>query len=130
MATLDDIRAICRKLPGAEEGLEERFGFGVMVKGKAKGFVWAWLERVDPKKARVVNNDVIAIRTPNLTAKDLLLASGHPALFTEAHYNGYPAVLVRIAEISPEELEPLIQEAWETVVSRSPARSRRRAEEA
>jgi len=31
---------------------------------------------------------------------------------TEPHYNGFPAVLVRLPEIEVEELEELILDAW------------------
>ena len=111
VTTHDDIRRICAKLPGATEG-DERFGFGVFVKGKHKGFCWTWAERVDPKKAKVINDSVLAVLVPSLTVKELLLDSGHPAIFTEPHYNGYPAILVRLPAIEPEELEDLLIEAW------------------
>jgi hypothetical protein len=114
MTTLDDIRRICSTLPGAEEALGDRFSFHVVVKGKPKGFIWSWAERVDPKKGRVPNNRVLAVRTPNLDAKDLILASDSEKFFTEPHYNGYPAVLVRLDAVEPEDLEDLILEAWRT----------------
>jgi hypothetical protein len=115
MATEDDVRRICSGLPGAVEGQGEQFGFGVIVKGKAKGFVWSWLERVEPKKRRMVNRSVLAVRVPNLLAKDMILQSDPKAFFTEDHYNGFPAVLVRLDAISSEELEPLVIEAWKCV---------------
>lgn len=111
MTCHDDIRKICARLPGAVEG-NERFGYSVPNKGKHKGFLWSWAERVDPKKARVINDDVLAIIVPNLVAKEAILASDPEKYFTEPHYNGYPAVLVRLAAIEPEELEDLIVEAW------------------
>jgi len=111
MATLDDIRQICSKLPGAVEG-EDRFGFSVENKGKMKGFLWSWSERVDPKKARVINNGVMAIVVPNLTAKDVILSSGSEKFVEDPHYNGFPAVLVRLEAIGSDELEDLIIEAW------------------
>jgi hypothetical protein len=111
MATQDDVRRIISKLPGSVEG-EERFGFSVPVKGKLKGFLWSWAEKVDPKKARVINDGVIAVVTPGLAAKELLLASNPEKYFTEPHYNGFPAVLVRLDEATPEDLEDLILEAW------------------
>jgi len=114
MVTHDDVRRIASALPGAIEGDGERFGFSVMVKGKAKGFFWTWAERVHPKKARVINNDVLAIVTPNLTAKDLLIESEPNKYFTEPHYNGYSAVLVRLAAVSEEDIRDLIIEAWRT----------------
>lgn len=115
MATEDDVRAICAGLPGAFEGEGEQFGFSVLVKGKPKGFVWSWLERVEPKKRRVVNRSVLAVRVPNLLAKQMILDSNPEAFFTEDHYNGYPAVLVRLDAISADELEPLVVEAWRSV---------------
>ncbi len=111
MATQDDVRRICNRLPGTTEG-EDRFGFSVLVKGKAKGIVWSWLERVDPKKARVINDEVLAVLVPNLEIKQVILDSDSEKFFTEAHYNGYPAVLVRLAAIPPDELEDLIIEAY------------------
>lgn len=115
MVTHDDIRKICGKWEGSIEG-EEQFGFGIMVRGKHKGYCWSWRERVDPKKSKVINDRVLAVRTPNLQAKEMLLASGHPALFTEPHYNGFPAVLVKLDEISAPELEDLLFEAWQSMV--------------
>jgi len=111
MATHDDIRRIASQLPGAVEGFG-RFGFSVMNKGKAKGFVWTWLERIHPKKGRVPNESVLAFSVRNLTEKEIILGSDSEKFFTEPHYNGYPAVLVRLAAIDAEELEPLVIEAW------------------
>ena len=111
MATQDDVRRICSKLPGAVEG-DERFGFSVEVKGKMKGLLWSWAERVHPKKARVINDSVIAIVVPNLTAKEVILASGSEKFVEDPHYNGFPAVLVRLEAIELSELEDLIIEAW------------------
>jgi len=114
MVTHDDIRRIASELPGAKEGSGDRFGFHVVDKGKEKGFLWTWLERVHPKKARVNNNEVLAIVTPNLMAKDLLIESEPEKYFTEPHYNGFPAVLVRLAAVDENDLRDLIIEAWRT----------------
>lgn len=115
MATEDDIRRICAQLPGAVEGESEQFGFCVTVKGKQKGFLWSWMERIDPKKGRKVNRSVVALRVPNLLAKEMILESDREVFFTEDHYNGFPAVLVRLDRIEAEELEPLVIEAWKTL---------------
>lgn len=115
MTTHDDIRGICSQLPGSIEG-EDRFGFGVEVKGKVKGYCWTWLERVEPKKARVPNDRVLAVRTPSLQAKELLLASEPERFFTEDHYNGYPAILVRLDLMDPAELVDILQQAHESVL--------------
>jgi hypothetical protein len=111
MATQDDVRTIASSLPGTVEG-EERFAFSVMIKGKPKGFLWTWAERIHPKKPKVINEGVIAIVVPNLQAKEMILTSNPAIYFTEDHYNGFSAVLVRLEAISVEELRPLIEEAW------------------
>jgi hypothetical protein len=111
MATQADVRRIALSFPGAQqEG--DRFAFAVPNKGKLKGFVWVWMERVDPKKPRVPNPGVIAVRVANLGHKDALLSADPAKFFTEPHYNGFPAVLVRLNAVSVAELRVLIEEAW------------------
>ena len=48
----------------------------------------------------------------DLGEKDALLASDDRAYFTVPHYDGYPAVLVRLALADVEELRELLVEAW------------------
>lgn len=111
MATAEDVRRIALSLPGVE-GSPEGLVFSVVVKGKAKGFVWPWLERVHPKKARVPNEGVLGVMVKDLTIKEILLSPDGSKIFTEPHYNNYPAVLVRLEAIEVDELEDLIVEAW------------------
>lgn len=112
MLTLDDVRRLALAYPDTTEGDGRQFSIGVLNKGKSKGFVWQWLERIDPKKGRIPNDRVVAVSVRNLEVKEMLLSSDIPGLFTEPHYNGYPAVLVRLEEISEPELADLINEAW------------------
>ena len=98
-------------LPETEED-PNHFAFSVRHKGKSKGFVWVWRERVTPKKARVPQPKVIAIRVANLVDKDLMLTMEPEKFFTEPHYDGYPAVLVRLPAVTVRELRPIITEAW------------------
>jgi len=93
VATQEDVRAIASALPGAVEGTD-RFGFSVPVKGKFKGFLWTWAERVHPKKPKVINEGVIAVVVPTQLAKDLLLASDPAIYFTEDHNKGFLGGLV------------------------------------
>ena len=87
-------------------------GRSVFNKGKEKGFAWVWVERVEPKKPRVPRPDVVAIRVANQFEKEVLLTSDPEKFFTEPHYNGFPAVLVRLRAIGVDELEELILNAW------------------
>src|ERR1700736_3232362 len=111
MATQADVRRIALSLPAVEEG-GDRFAFSVRSKGKLKGFVWVWMERVVPKKPRVPNSGVIAVRVANLGQKDLLLSADPAKFFTEPHYDGFPAVLIRLDAVSVADLKVLIAEAW------------------
>ena len=111
MANQEDVRRIALALPDTREA-EDGFGFSVLNKGKPKGFVWAWNERVEPKKPRVPNKDVVAIRVADQGEKEVLLASGGEKFFTEPHYNGFPAILVRLPLIEAGELQELIEDAW------------------
>lgn len=111
MADQDDVRRIALALPATSEA-EDHFGFSVLNQGKRKQFVWAWNERVHPKKPRVPNPGVIAVRVANALEKEALLAADPAKFFTEPHYNGFPAVLVRLAAIGAAELQELITDAW------------------
>jgi len=111
VADQDDVRRIALSLPQTVEA-EDRFAFSVVHNGKQKGILWVWQERVEPKKPRVPRPDVVAIRVANGAEKEALLASSPEKYFTEPHYNGFPAVLVRLAAVDPEELAELITDAW------------------
>ena len=111
MATQADVRRIALSFPDAEE-VKGRFAFEVPNKGKLKGFVWVWMERVTPKKPRVANPGVIAVRVANLVDKDLIISAEPTKYFTEPHYDGFPAILVRLAEVTVADLRPLIAEAY------------------
>jgi hypothetical protein len=111
MATQADVRRIALSFPETGEATG-RFAFEVRNKDKLKGFVWIWMERVTPKKPRVPNPGVIAVRTANLVDKDLLIQAEPAKFFTEPHYDGFPAVLVRLAAVKVADLRPLIAEAW------------------
>jgi hypothetical protein len=111
MADQDDVRRIALSLPQTIEA-EDRFAFSVVHNGKQKGILWVWHERLEPKKARVPRPDVVAIRVANESEKETLLASDPDKFFTEPHYNGFPAVLVRLAAIERDELAELITDAW------------------
>ena len=111
MVTQADIRRIALALPDASED-PDRFAFSVRHGAKDKGFAWVWLERLDPKKARVPQPEVLAVRVADEGEKQILLASDPAKFFTEPHYNGFPAVLVRIAQVGVAELRELLTDAW------------------
>jgi hypothetical protein len=111
MADQADVRRIALALPDTVESAD-RFAFSVLHKGKPKGFVWAWNERVEPKKPRVPRADVLAVRVAGAGEKESLLAANPDTFFTEPHYNGFPAVLVHLPAIDAAELRELVTDAW------------------
>ncbi|MGN6030589.1 MAG: MmcQ/YjbR family DNA-binding protein [Thermomicrobiales bacterium] len=44
--------------------------------------------------------------------KDFLLQTGDPAFGTEPHYDGYPAILIRLDLIERDHLADLVEDAW------------------
>lgn len=114
MSTQDDVRRIALNLP---ETTEDAHSFRFFVDGKA--FVWSWLERVDPKKARVPNPEIVAVRVPDESDKDALIDMDPGVFFTERHYDGYPAIMVRLPQVEPALLERVLTDAWR---SRAPDR--------
>jgi hypothetical protein len=107
VATQDDVRRIALSFPATTEGTD---GFAFSVDGKA--FVWAWQERIDPKRARVPSRDVIAVRVGNEFEKESMIEMDPAVFFTEAHYDGYPAILVRLGAIDLDLLEVALSDGW------------------
>ena len=73
-------------------------------------------DAVDPEKGERLD-DVLMFRVPDLDVKELLLGDARGVYFTTPHFDGYPAVLVRIpdlARLDREELHDLVAEAWLT----------------
>jgi hypothetical protein len=62
-------------------------------------------------------DDVLMFRVADLDVKELLLADDRGIFFTTPHFDGYPAVLVRIPQLERldrDELGDLVAEAWLT----------------
>ena len=118
MATQDDVRRLCLALPDTTE--DANF-FRFFRDGRQ--FAWAWLERLDPKKARVASTQVITLRTRGEIEKQDLLSLDPDVFFTEPHYDGYPGVQVRLQVIDDDLLAVVIRQAWESRAR--PVRARR-----
>lgn len=102
------LRRLALKLPEVEAGdSEDSLAFSV----RGKGLAWPYLSRATPKGRREVVPGVLAVRCL-IESKDLLIEAAPEIYFDDDHYRGYPAVLVRLAAIEPEELSGLLAEAW------------------
>ena len=73
-------------------------------------------DAVDPETGERLD-DVLMFRVADLGMKELMLADERGVYFTTRHFDGYPAVLVRISDLvrlDREELFDLVAEAWLT----------------
>ena len=62
--------------------------------------------------------DILGVRVSDEGIKFALIADEPGVYFTTPHFDGNPAVLVRLAEIGVRDLEELITEAWLTQAPR------------
>jgi hypothetical protein len=112
MATWDDVRRIALGLPETTEAVSWGHAHWRV---KDKGFVWERpLRRSDLEALgdAAPEGPILGARVEHLVAKEALLADEPDVFFTTPHFDGYPAVLVRLDEISDEGLEEVIVEAW------------------
>jgi hypothetical protein len=119
VATFDDVRRLALALP---EAVVDEAGTAFRVDGKL--FAWPWLERVDPKRARVPNLGVLVVRVASEMDKDALVAMDPAVFFTEPHYDGYAAILIRLDAIDEPMLDKLLRDSWRL---RAPKQLRDRA---
>jgi hypothetical protein len=71
-------------------------------------------------------DDVLMFRVESLDAKELALADPRGVFFTTPHFDGYPAVLVRISELGRlerDELRDAVVDAWLTRAHKRVARA-------
>jgi hypothetical protein len=73
-------------------------------------------DAIDPETQERLD-DVLMFRVADVGVKELLLADARGVFFTTPHFDGYPAVLMRIPDlgrIERDELYDLVAEAWLT----------------
>jgi hypothetical protein len=112
VATWDDVRRIALALPDTSEG--DSWGSARwLVHGK--GFVWDRPLRKGDVAAlgpAAPDGPILGARVADEGVKTALLADNPDVYFTIPHFDGYPAILVRLENIDIDELEELITEAW------------------
>jgi hypothetical protein len=114
VATWNDVARIADGLPlSAEQSPREwRVGKKLM----------AWERPLRPSDraalaaadSEPLDGDILAVRVADEGVKFALVADEPEVYFTTPHFDGYPAVLVNLANIDVDDLEELITEAWLT----------------
>jgi len=124
MASWEDVATIASSLPGVDESTS--YGNRDWKVSK-KTFAWdrplrkgevEALGGFEPEGA-APRGEILAVRVADEEAKQALLSSEPEVYFATSHFDGYPAVLVRLERIPRAELEELVVEAW---LSRAPKR--------
>ncbi|HEY6596697.1 MAG TPA: MmcQ/YjbR family DNA-binding protein [Asanoa sp.] len=118
MATWNDVRTIVAELPDTREPSENEWKF------RDKSLAWERPLRKQDLEAlgdAAPDGPILCVRTTDVGVKEALVADDPDVYFTTPHFNGYPAVLVRLDRIDRDELKELIVEAW---AMRAPKRMR------
>ena len=112
MATWDDVARVCLALPGTAES--STYGSRSW-KVADKLFLWERPLRrkdLDELGEDAPTGPVLGARVPDEGAKRALVADEPDVYFTTSHFNGYPAVLVRLDALDQDALTELAGEAW------------------
>jgi hypothetical protein len=107
MANADDVRRIALALPQVTEIDSDGFDFRV----GGKGFAWSYPER-RPGQPRVIRTDIAVLYVGDEAEKQALLLGEPAVFFTAPGYDGWPLVMLRLAEVDAARLAELITDAW------------------
>ena len=107
MADTDDVRRLALALPEVAEIDSDGFDFRVA----GKGFIWSYPER-RPGRPRLIRTDIAVLYVGDEAEKQALLLGEPEVFFTTPGYDGWPLVLLRLAEVDVERLAELVTDAW------------------
>jgi hypothetical protein len=114
MATWDDVASIVGELQLTDERSPHEWRVG------QKLIAWERPLRKSDREALAAlgieppEGDILGVRVADEGIKFALIADEPEVYFTTPHFDGYPAVLVKLAEIDELGLRELIVEAWLT----------------
>lgn len=117
MTTMADLDELALAMPQTRKDVSDDWRPAYFVHGKL--FCCHRSRRrdaVDPHTGERLD-DVLMFRVADLGVKELLLADDRSVFFTTPHFDGYPAVLLRIpdlARLDRDELQDMVVEAWLT----------------
>jgi hypothetical protein len=124
MASWEDVAKVAGALPEVDESTS----YGNR-DWKVRKKTFAWDRPLRPKEVEHLGGfepegaaptgEILAVRVADEEGKQALVSSEPEIYFTTSHFDGYPAVLVRLERIPRAELEELILEAW---IARAPKR--------
>jgi len=107
MADAEDVRRLALALPEVEEIDCDGFDFRV----GGKGFVWSYPERT-PGTPQVIRTDIAVLFVGDEAEKQALLLGEPEVFFTTSSYDGWPLVMLRLAQVGTGRLAELVTDAW------------------
>jgi len=117
MATMKDLDKLALSLPEVTKEVSEDGRPSYNVHGKMFCFHRSRRpDAVDPETGERID-DVLMFRVDGQEEKELVLADPRGIFFTTPHFNGYPAVLLRIPDLTKldrAELRDTVVNAWLT----------------
>jgi hypothetical protein len=123
VAGWEDVSRLALALPEAVEGSTQGGNRAWTVRKKM--FVWERPLRKSDLRAlgdAAPEGPILGAKVEHLIAKEALLADDPRVFFTTPHFDGYPAVLIRLPEIGLDLLEEVVTEAWLTCAPKRVAR--------
>lgn len=112
MTSYDDIVAMTTDWPGVTA--DSWYGTpGLKVGGK--GFARLWSAR-EYRRNHVHDTDVLVVMA-DIDEKPALIDASAGVLFSTPHYDGYGAMLVRLADVNPDDLVGYLEDAYRAKAS-------------
>ena len=109
MATWLDVSRLLKALPAVVSSPSRR-------EWRVKDKLLAWERPLRPTDRTALGpsaptGPILAIHVP-LDVKEMLLASRPEVYFTTPHFDGWPAILIRLPAMPAKELREILHQAW------------------
>jgi hypothetical protein len=114
MATWDDVASIVAELQLTDEPSPHEWRVGKKLIAWERPLRTSDREALTGSGIEPPEGDILGVRVSDEGVKFALIADEPDVYFTTPHFDGYPAVLVKLAEIDELGLRELIVEAWLT----------------
>lgn len=118
MATWEDVARIVGQLPLTTEQAPHDWRVGKKLIAWERPLRKSDVEALTRNRVQPPAGDILGVRVPDEGAKFALIADEPDVYFTTPHFDGYAAVLVKLAEIAVGDLQELITDAWLTQAPR------------
>jgi hypothetical protein len=118
-ATWEDVRRMALALPETTEQLSRG-----LPQWRVRDKLFVWERPLRRSDLEALGDDapqgaILGARVEHVGAKSALIADDPTVFFTTPHFDGYPAILVRLDAIGLDDLHEVIVEAW---LARAPRR--------